>query len=353
MAYGQTGSGKTHTLLGHDIWDKALCGMIPRTAQTIFKQVSRSDPETEYTIKCSMFEFYNEIFRDLLTPDEGDIKIADDSYKGIHIPKLSEVCVVCEDELLQLLQMGEDCRTLTNSSLGKSNARSCMVFIMQLNQKFKNEEERRGKIIFVDMPGSERVSYSDITGSSFHEPKTLSQSIVSLRSVVSAIVANQETIPYKDSKLTRFLKESFGGNSKTTVIATCSPHPKNLEETLSTLNFAHQAKQVKNTTKVNIKQSPETYQKIIAKLKQDLQICRQKIKVMDSSLDISRQSVPRSPMRNKTISLASFDSKSQDSDLDPEYSFGSGTADSRYVDLDKFVALRNQYDSKIADLNKK
>ena len=66
----------------------------------IFKQVSRSDPDTEYTIKCSMFEFYNETFRDLLTPDEGNIKIADDTYKGIHIPDLSEVCVVSEDELL-------------------------------------------------------------------------------------------------------------------------------------------------------------------------------------------------------------------------------------------------------------
>lgn len=314
FAFGQTGSGKTFTMMGPSMYDEELRGITPRAAAQIFDYVSmadqsesgglgtsyqglrakecmsRPDPEVEFTLKCSMLEIYKETLRDLLSSEPAELKIKEDPRRGIYVQNLTEVCVIDEQEMLEVISLGEQMRTVASTRLNEVSSRSHQLFMLEVKQKLPNDSEKRGILNLVDLAGSEKVGLSGVTGNKLEEAKKINLSLSALGNVIYALVSHSEHVPYRDSKLTRLLQESLGGNYKTNLIVACSPSSKNIEETLQTLKFAQRAKHIKNKVTVNFKSSPDTYLKLIEQLKKDLLDARSQITALKGEPHESQRS---------------------------------------------------------------
>lgn len=280
FAYGQTGSGKTYTMMGVDIYDEEHRGIIPRAATQVFEAIESADRDVEFTFTCSMLEIYKETLKDLLEPSSKELKIKEDPRRGIYVAGLREVSVVSDDEMMQIIHVGEQTRTVATTRMNRVSSRSHQLFMLQVRQKLPNDTEKKGILNLIDLAGSEKVNHSGVTGNKLEEAKKINLSLSALGNVIHALILKQEHIPYRDSKLTRLLQESLGGNYKTTLVVACSPSPRNLEESLNTIKFAQRAKTVKNNVKMNIKKSPEIYMKIIEKLKKQLLDAKSEISVL-------------------------------------------------------------------------
>jgi kinesin family protein 5 len=403
FAYGQTGSGKTFTMMGTDVYDDEMRGIIPRAASQIFNTVCQQDSELEFTLTCSMLEIYKETLRDLLNPEQIELKIKECPRRGIYVQGLTEVCVVAEDELLEVISLGEQMRTVAATKLNQASSRSHQLFMLDVRQKLPNDTEKKGRLNLIDLAGSEKVNHSGVTGNKLEETKKINLSLSALGNVIHALITNSEHVPYRDSKLTRLLQESLGGNFKTTLIVACSPSPKNIEETLNTIRFAQRAKNIRNKVTVNIKNSPESYIKLIDQLKKDLEGARVEIQMLRereretscTEKSSSIQSSPRDFLRQtprpdrafrkgKTISSVKQDSNlvlqinepyigtSDDSErgkkmnvslfepdsLASSFYLSSERAainesqtsrDSRYIDYEKFLSLKSKFDTEITE----
>lgn len=266
FAYGQTGSGKTYSMMGADLYDDALRGIIPRAANKIFSAVATSSADIEFTLTCSMLEIYKESLNDLLCAEPHHLKIKEDTRKGIYVQGLTEVSVDCEEDMLELIALGDQMRTVGTTRCNAASSRSHTLFTLEVKQKFPNDSERRGKLNLVDLAGSEKVHLSGVTGNALDEAKKINLSLSALGNVIHALISGSEHVPYRDSKLTRLLQESLGGNYKTTIIVALSPCFRHFDETLNSIKFAQRAKRIQNQAVINIKNSPEAYQKIIDKL---------------------------------------------------------------------------------------
>ena len=183
---------------------------------------------------------------------------------------LQEECVTDREEIFELLEIGNGNRRTASTYMNSESSRSHSLFILEAQQKFPNGTEKNGILNLIDLAGSEKVRKSKVSGEKLEEAKKINLSLSCLGNVIHALTSNAEHIPYRDSKLTRLLQESLGGNYKTVVVVACSPHFTNFEETISTLKFAQRAKFIKNKPKINIKRSAEYYIKIIEKLKREL-----------------------------------------------------------------------------------
>ena len=300
FSYGQTGSGKTYTMMGGDLIEEDLRGIIPRATSQIFEVVGSDEAETEYTLKCSMLEIYKENLRDLLETSPKSLKIKECPRKGIYVQGLTQVCVTSERDMLEVISLGEQMRTVGSTKLNKTSSRSHLLFILEATQKLSNESEKKGNLNLVDLAGSEKVNHSGVTGNKLEEAKKINLSLSALGNVIHALTTNYEHVPYRDSKLTRLLQESLGGNYKTTLIVACSPSVNNQEETINTLKFALRAKTITNVVKMNIKNSPDNYLKMIERLKSELNSARQEIRSLKSEKD--------SPLMNPS-SPASYSSR--------------------------------------------
>ena len=263
FAYGQTGSGKTYTMIG-DIYDNTNKGIIPRSISSIFSSASKAPLDIEFTLKVSMLEIYKERLRDLLGGSE-ELKIKECPIKGIYVYGLTEIFVATEAELLAAIETGEKQRTVASTRMNQLSSRSHQLFTIEIRQKFSNETEKKGVLNLIDLAGSEKIK--DVTGGNLDETKKINLSLSALGNVIHALTSMSDHVPYRDSKLTRLLQESLGGNYKTSLIITCSPHSKNIEETINTLKFAQRAKKVKTSAKINFKSNSESYIKIIEDLK--------------------------------------------------------------------------------------
>ncbi|CAG9328770.1 unnamed protein product [Blepharisma stoltei] len=280
FAYGQTGSGKTHTMMGKDIFDEEFRGVIPRAASQIFETVNSDYGEVEYTLKCSMLEIYKETLRDLLQHQHVNLKIKQCPRRGIYVHGLTEVCITSEKDMLEVLALGEQMRTVASTRLNSTSSRSHLIFITEVSQKLPNDSEKKGKLNLIDLAGSENVNRSGVTGNKLEEAKKINLSLSALGNVIHALISNSDHIPYRDSKLTRLLQESLGGNYKTTLIVACSPSPRSQEETLNTLKFAMRAKNIQNKVSINFKNSPDSINLIIEQLKLELSSARSEIQML-------------------------------------------------------------------------
>jgi kinesin family protein 5 len=166
---------------------------------------------------------------------------------------MTESYVGSEEEVYQILKAGNENRAIAATAMNKESSRSHSVFVMQLEQKnLADFSSKTGKIYLVDLAGSERISKTGAEGNTLTEAQNINKSLTALGQVINALTDGKSThVPYRDSKLTRLLQESLGGNSKTSLIITCSPSAFNEEETRSTLRFGQRAKQIKNKAKVN------------------------------------------------------------------------------------------------------
>ncbi|KAF3918968.1 hypothetical protein ABW20_dc0108397 [Dactylellina cionopaga] len=289
FAYGQTGTGKTYTMTG-DMRDyfgtfSDGAGIIPRTLHNLFGKL---DAEVgEYSVKCSFIELYNEELRDLLMLDDAvKLKIFEDSTKkgGVVIHGMEESYIKNAMEGVALLQEGSRKRQVAATKCNDLSSRSHTIFTVTVHVKeiAPDGEEllRSGKLNLVDLAGSESIGRSGAENKRAKEAGMINQSLLSLGRVITALVEKSSYIPYRESKLTRLLQDSLGGRTKTCIIATLSPAKINLEETISTLNYAATAKNIENKPQINQMMTKRAlikeYISEIERLKADLAATRQK-----------------------------------------------------------------------------
>ncbi|XP_032416779.1 kinesin-like protein KIF11 [Xiphophorus hellerii] len=300
FAYGQTGTGKTFTMEGERTpnarftWEKdPLAGIIPRTLHQIFEKLSENG--SEFSVKVSLLEIYNEKLFDLLSPTEDvneRLQLFDDPHnkRGVVVKGLEEVVVHNKNEVYQILERGAAKRRTASTLMNAYSSRSHSVFsvIIHMMKITLDGEElvKIGKLNLVDLASSENIGRSGAMGQRAREAGNINQSLLTLGRVITALVEKRSHVPYRESKLTRILQDSLGGRTKTSIIATVSPSSSNLEETLSTLAYASRAKNIINKPEVNQKLTKRTLIKEcteIEQLKRDLAATRKKNCVFLSS----------------------------------------------------------------------
>ena len=290
LAYGQTGTGKTYTMEGDrgtmlaygqqrfglpgnaPVTDGRERGIIPRAIEDIFDYIAKdSHARSKYLVRVSYLQIYNETVSDLLKPERTNLNIREDKKRGVFVEGQSEWVVRTPSEIYGLLERGAQLRATGSTKMNELSSRSHAVFTIIIEHSTTEDDEpvdgvdvgegapaqrqsiTVGKLNLVDLAGSERVSLTGATGKRLDESKKINQSLSALGNVISALTDSKgrSHIPYRDSKLTRILEDSLGGNCITTVIAMVSPALEAFAESLSTLKFASRAKEIKNTATLN------------------------------------------------------------------------------------------------------
>ncbi|KAL3981516.1 Kinesin motor domain family protein [Acanthocheilonema viteae] len=251
FAYGQTGSGKTYSMQGDDNIPSQK-GIIPRAFEHIFEATATTD-DAKFLVHASYLEIYNEEVHDLLSTNHTKkLEIKEHSERGVYVAGLS--MHVCHDykACQRLMKEGSVNRHVGATLMNKDSSRSHSIFTVYIEVALNNGSIRIGKLNLVDLAGSERQAKTGTTGDRFKEATKINLSLSALGNVISAFVdGKSKHIPYRDSKLTRLLKDSLGGNMKTIMVACISPSSDNYDETLSTLRYANRAKNIKNKPKIN------------------------------------------------------------------------------------------------------
>ena len=254
FAYGQTGCGKTYTMMGI-VTDPNLKGIIPNAFSHIFGYIKTEGESKRFLVRCSFVEIYNEEVRDLLGDSKKKLDIREDPKKGTFVRDLTYINIKDSNDIEKCLNKGNKNRHVGQTSMNDQSSRSHSLFTVYLEIEEKggdgNGRIKSGKLNLVDLAGSERVGKTNATGQTFDEGKKINLSLTALGSVIDALSSNRKHIPYKDSKLTRLLADSLGGNTKTVMFANISPASYNYDETLGTLRYASRAKLIKNAPKVN------------------------------------------------------------------------------------------------------
>ena len=254
FAYGQTGCGKTFTMMGI-VTDPNLKGIIPNAFSHIFGFIKTEGESKRFFLRCSFVEIYNEEVRDLLGNKDKKLDIREDPKKGTILRDLNYVTIKSPADIEKCLEKGNKNRHVGQTSMNDQSSRSHSLFTvyLEIEEKGENGNSRikSGKLNLVDLAGSERVGKTNATGQTFDEGKKINLSLTALGSVIDALSQNRKYIPYKDSKLTRLLADSLGGNTKTVMFANISPASYNYDETLGTLRYASRAKLIKNAPVVN------------------------------------------------------------------------------------------------------
>ncbi|KAK3341800.1 P-loop containing nucleoside triphosphate hydrolase protein [Lasiosphaeria hispida] len=262
FAYGQTGTGKTYTMSGDMSSTLGLlsdeAGIIPRVLHALFNKLDVD--ETDNCVRCSFIELYNEELRDLLSPDESaKLKIYDDNSRKGHattvVQGMEERHITSATDGLKWLQEGSLRRQVAATKCNDLSSRSHTVFTITVHAKRQTEAGDEylmaGKLNLVDLAGSENIQRSGAENKRAAEAGLINKSLLTLGRVINALVDRSSHIPYRESKLTRLLQDSLGGRTKTCIIATVSPAKSNLEETISTLDYAFRAKNIRNKPQVN------------------------------------------------------------------------------------------------------
>eukprot|EP01061_Rhynchopus_euleeides_P018007 TRINITY_DN29801_c0_g1_i2.p1 TRINITY_DN29801_c0_g1~~TRINITY_DN29801_c0_g1_i2.p1 ORF type:complete len:866 (+),score=393.79 TRINITY_DN29801_c0_g1_i2:153-2750(+) len=282
FVYGQTGSGKSHTMMGPSTdgycSNPQLKGIIPRVVEQIFVNVENSDPAVEFSIKVSYVEIYMEKIRDLLEPSKVNLQLREDfkGGKGVYIADATEQYVADPEEIFQLMKDGASNRVVASTQMNDVSSRSHAIFSLSITQKHSVKlDQKTGKLYLVDLAGSEKVGKTKAEGQQLEEAKLINKSLSSLGQVITALTDKKAThVPYRDSKLTRLLQDSLGGNSRTSLIICGSMSEYNQHETLSTMRFGQRAKSIKNNAKINRELTVGEYKILLEKLEKELAILR-------------------------------------------------------------------------------
>lgn len=254
-------------MMGSDIDDDSTRGIIPRIVEQIFASISRSPRNIEYTVRVSYMEIYMEKIRDLLRPQNDNLPIHEDKTRGVYVKELMEIYVASKEEVYEVMRRGGAARATAATNMNQESSRSHSIFVIGITQKnVESGSAKSGQLFLVDLAGSEKVGKTGATGQTLEEAKKINKSLSALGMVINSLTDGKSThIPYRDSKLTRILQESLGGNSRTTLIVNCSPSSYNDSETISTLRFGVRAKSIKNKAKINAELSPLELKQLLKK----------------------------------------------------------------------------------------
>ncbi|KAF0706466.1 hypothetical protein AaE_014093, partial [Aphanomyces astaci] len=289
FAYGQTGSGKTYSMSGLEEklglskerttsqdFDDPSDGLIPRSIRYLFQSVANKSPDTTFSMKASYCEIYNEQAYDLLNAASGALNVRWNDRNGFYVQNLLVVQCDSMDDVMAVVDEGHRNRRVGSHEMNKDSSRSHSILTISLDQEVLDPNDghsvvKYGKMSFVDLAGSERLR--DTKSANADETSSINKSLLTLGKVIAALGTKSNTqvfVPYRDSKLTKLLMDSLGGNSLTLMIACVSPSPVVIEDTLSTLNYATRAKNIQN--KPTVQMDPK--ESLILGLRKENQVLR-------------------------------------------------------------------------------
>ncbi|CAK4253158.1 unnamed protein product [Aphanomyces euteiches] len=299
LAYGQTGTGKTYTMTGGASYSANIQeshGVIPRAVCHVFRLMQERNQTTECLLRIEYLEIYNEELRDLLHPEttSKQLSIREDADGNIVVAGAKSQAVQRPEDVMRLLSMGSASRVTGSTNMNEQSSRSHAIFTLILQQKNRlTGEFTHAKFHLVDLAGSERAKRTGAVGGRFKESVNINQGLLALGNVISALGDENKKkthVPYRDSKLTRLLQDSLGGNSKTLMIACVSPVAANFEETLNTLKYANRAKNIKNRPVVNHVKEAETDEQI-QRMKHEIQMLQSQLVVKPQTPSEDQQQI--------------------------------------------------------------
>ncbi|EKG01704.1 kinesin heavy chain, putative [Trypanosoma cruzi] len=263
LVYGQTGAGKTHTMFGlhsplseesgslrFNMHENAA-GIVPRAVRQLFYAIHSAEEVVEFEIRVQFVEIYMEHVRDLLNPTGCSLHVREDPA-GFYVENCEMPYVTSTEEVLQLVHSGLRRRVTAATTINDASSRShCVLNIVVKSVNRAKHEATIGKLFLVDLAGCEKVSKTLADGLRLEEAKLINKSLTTLGHVIICLAEKRAHVPYRDSKLTRILKDSLGGNSRTALVLCCSPSQLEAHETLSTLRFGARAQNVCNRAVVN------------------------------------------------------------------------------------------------------
>ncbi|XP_026815310.1 osmotic avoidance abnormal protein 3 isoform X1 [Rhopalosiphum maidis] len=312
FAYGQTGCGKSFSMQGVDSPPHQR-GIIPRAFEHVFEAISVTD-DVKFLVLASYIEIYNEEVRDLLSTDtKRRLELKENPERGVYVHELSHHAVHDVIECQKLMEQGWRNRATGATMMNADSSRSHSIFTISVEMMSTSQDVdeiksiKRGKLSLVDLAGSERQAKTGASGDRLREATKINLSLSALGNVISALVDGKaKHIPYRDSKLTRLLQDSLGGNTKTLMVACLSPADNNYDETLSTLRYANRAKNIYNEPHVN--EDPKDtmlrqYQEQIKKLKELLEASTAQFPSSNGQNDISEKEKLRLEYQDEMIKL--------------------------------------------------
>ncbi|XP_033840198.1 kinesin-like protein KIF19 [Periophthalmus magnuspinnatus] len=298
FAYGPTGCGKTYTMLGTD----KEPGIYVRTLNDLFRAIEETSDDMLYSVSMSYLEIYNEMIRDLLNPASGFLDLREDSKGVIQVAGITEVSTINAQEIMELLVKGNRQRTQEPTAANQTSSRSHALLQVSVKQQSRSphlqQEVRFARLFMIDLAGSERAAQTQNRGQRLKEGAHINRSLLALGNCINALSDKNghKYVNYRDSKLTRLLKDSLGGNSRTVMIAHISPASTAFEESRNTLTYADRAKSIRTRVKknlLNVTYHIAQYTSIITELRGEIQRLQRKISEQDR-----RQSSERADIRH-------------------------------------------------------
>lgn len=283
FAYGMTGAGKSHTMFGVPDEDP---GLNFRLVEDLITNLKKLD---SFCLKVSYLEIYNEQIRDLLIPNSPNLLIFEDPVRGFLVSELTDYEVSSVNELRKYVNLGNSRRTMASTAANQFSSRSHAILQIFLEIPQKNLSKTQSKLNLIDLAGSERASATDNRGLRMKEGANINRSLLTLGLCINILSDTNKKgsfVPYRDSKLTKLLKDSLGGNTLTFMVACISPWAGSYDETINTLKYASKAKNITkkvNRNVVEVEMNLAQYKKVVEDLQKEIKTLRGELEKKSNS----------------------------------------------------------------------